>query len=162
MLEASPSESASRREQDADIPLRSVFSTLALPQRCDLRQVVGASPEQIKQKAEAGLKPYFPDVIVIVDNRQQRLLGYTCTNLGRPILEMIPRVLDEKPEVQLLKTHHSIAQLRSFALGFERQVLYLDLPSGRYSIVDAETLPGYAAAYEENCTRKRLLIRNTG
>ena len=113
------------------------------------------TPEQIQQKAQAGLKPYFPQVTVAVDKRQQMLVGYTCTDLGKPLLEMMPKVLDEKPEVQQLKTYRSFAQLQSFALGFEQQVLYLDLASGRYFIVTAESLPGYVAGYQQNCNAVR-------
>src|SRR5262249_7688606 len=131
-----------------------LLSTVALPQGCDLRLFYDAAPEQIQQKAQAGLKPYFPQVTVAIDKRQQMLIGYTCTDLGRPLLEMMPKILDEKPEVQQLKTYHSFAQLRSFALGFEQQVLYLDLASGRYFIVSADSLPGYVAGYQESCKRQ--------
>src|SRR5262249_31337356 len=131
-----------------------LLSTVALPQGCDLRLFYDAAPEQIQQKAQAGLKPYFPQVTVAIDKRQQMLVGYTCTDLGRTLIEMMPKVLDEKPEVQQLKTFRSFAQLQSFALGFEQHVLYLDLASGRYFIVSADSLPGYVAGYQESCKRQ--------
>jgi TonB family protein len=137
------------------ILLYGALLSTVLPQGCDLRLFSDATPEQIQQKAQAGLKPYFPQVTVAVDKRQQMLVGYTCTDLGKPLLEMMPKVLDEKPEVQQLKTYRSFAQLQSFALGFEQQVLYLDLASGRYFIVTAESLPGYVAGYQQNCNAVR-------
>src|SRR5215471_3449204 len=135
-----------------------LLSTVALPQGCDLRLFSDATPEQIQQKAQAELKPYFPQMSVAIDKRQQMLVGYTCTDLGKPILEMMPKVLDEKPEVQQLKTYRSFAQLQSFALGFEQQVLYLDLESGRYFIVSGDAVPGYVAGYQQSC---KQAVRST-
>ena len=138
------------------ILLYGALLSTVLPQGCDLRQFFGATPEQVQLKAHAALKPYFPDVAVAVDKRQQMLIGYTCTNLGRPFLEMMPKVLDEKPELRQLKAYHSFAHLRSFALGFEQQVLYLDLTTGRYLIVSAQYLPGYVAGYQQSCNKQAV------
>ena len=134
-----------------------LLSTVALPQEgCDLRLFSDATPEQIQEKAQAGLKPYFPQITVAVDRSQQMLVSYTCTDLGKPLIEMMPKVLDEKREVQQLKSYRSFAQLQSFALGFERQVLYLDLASGRYFIVNADALPGYVGGYQQSCKRQAV------
>ena len=122
--------------------LVALLSSGTFTQGCDPRELLGASPEQVRQKAAVALKPYFPQVQVAIDTRRQMLVGYTCTDLGRPFLEMMPNVLDAKPEVQQMKQFRTFIGLQAFAIGFEQQVLYLELSSGKYFISGCQILGG--------------------
>ena len=61
-----------------------LFSTMPLYRACDLRDLMGASPERVRHKTEVALKPYFPSSVVSIDAKGQALLAITCTDLGNP------------------------------------------------------------------------------
>ena len=117
-------------------------------QSCDVRT---ASQEQVRQKLEDGLRPYFPRVQVALDRDQQQLTAFTCaTNLGEAAVQMVPAVLDQNDSFQKLKQFHSALRLRSFALIFDHWALQLDF-GGAWHTVPIEQVSGMNARYAQAC-----------
>src|SRR5438067_13463606 len=116
--------------------------TLLLPfQSCD---VTGAGQEQVRQRVEAGLHPYFPKARVEIDRDLQKLLAYTCaTNLGEAAIRQVPTILDKNPDFDKLKQVHGALKLRTSALGFDHFVLTLDLEPTTYDLPPAQRLSTY-------------------
>src|SRR5207237_8136759 len=118
---------------------------LLLPfQSCD---VTGAGQEQVRQRVEAGLHPYFPKARVEIDRDQQKLLAYTCaTNLGEAAVRQVTTILDKNPDFDKLKQVHGALKLRMFELGFYHFVLTLDLETTKYNQLHSDPLPNYTDA----------------
>jgi len=129
--------------------------TLLLPfQSCD---VTGAGQEQVRQRVEAGLHPYFPKARVEIDRDQQKLLAYTCaTNLGEAAVRQVPTILDKNPDFDKLKQVHGALKLRMFELGFDHFVLTLDLETNKYDLLPSETVPNYTARFAQACGRELI------
>src|SRR5437588_1006099 len=126
-----------------------MFSLLLAWQGCEVRT---ASQEQVRQKLEDGLRPYFPRVQVALDRDQQQLTAYTCaSNLGEAAIQMVPAVLDRNENFQRLKQFHTALRLRTFALVFDHHVLNLDFDGGAYQTVPIEQVSGMAARYAQAC-----------
>ena len=129
--------------------------TLLLPfQSCD---VTGAGQEQVRQRVEAGLHPYFPKARVEIDRDQQKLLAYTCaTNLGEAAIRQVPTILDKNPDFEKLKQVHGALKLRTFELGFDHFVLTLDLETNKYDLLPAESVSNYTARFAQACGRELI------
>jgi hypothetical protein len=124
--------------------------SMAPLQSCDLRELLGATPERIRQRTEVALRPYFPSAVASIN--QQALLAVTCSDLGEAAIEMLKKVLDEKSEIRQLKQYRNLVGLRSFDLGFQRYLLSLDLASGSYRTISSSSKPGYANDFAKACT----------
>jgi hypothetical protein len=128
-----------------------ITALLLTYQTCDF---TGAGQQQVRERAEAGLKPYFPAVRVEVDRQTQTLIAYTCaSNVGEAAIRAIPSFLDKSEDVQRLKQVHSALKLRTFELGFDQYVLTLDMETNRYDVVQANAVAGYAERYSAACAR---------
>jgi hypothetical protein len=123
-------------------------------QGCDVRS---ASQEQVRQKMESGLRPYFPRVQVALDRDQQQLTAYTCvSNLGQAAVNAVPAILDSSPDFRRLKEFHGVLRLRSFAIVFDRLVLTLDFDGNRYQTVPLAQLAGAASHAAQICGQTPL------
>ena len=129
--------------------------TLLLPfQSCD---VTGAGQEQVRQRVEAGLHPYFPKARVEIDRDQQKLLAYTCaTNLGEAAIRQVPTILDKNSDFDKLKQVHGALKLRTFELGFDHFVLTLDLETNKYDLLPSESVSNYTARFAQACGRELI------
>jgi hypothetical protein len=126
--------------------------SMAPLQSCDLRELLGTTPERIRQRTELALRPYFPSAVASIDPNQQALLAVTCSDLGEPALVMLKKVLDEKSEIRQLKQYRNLVGLRSFDLGFQRYLLNLDLASGSYRTISSSSRLGYANDFAKACS----------
>jgi hypothetical protein len=118
-------------------------------QSCDVRS---ASQEQVRQKLEEGLRPYFPRVQVVLDRDQQQLTAFTCaSNLGQAAVEMVPGVLDHNDNFQKLKQFHNALRLRAFALVFDHYVVTEDFERGSNRTVPIEQAEGMTVRYAQAC-----------
>src|SRR6266513_3933316 len=128
---------------------------LLLPfQSCD---VTGTGQEQVRQRVEAGLHPYFPKARVEIDRDQQKLLAYTCaTNLGEAAIRQVPTILDKNPDFDKLKQVHGALKLRTFELGFDHFVLTLDLETNKYDLLPSESVANYTARFAQACGRELI------
>ena len=124
-------------------------SLLLTWQGCDVRS---ASQEQVRQKLEAGLRPYFPRVQVTLDRDQQKLTAYTCAaNLGEAAVKMVPMILDRDENFQKLKQFHAPLRLHSFEMYFDHYILTLDFDRDQYQTIAIEQVSGGTARNAQAC-----------
>lgn len=128
----------------------SVFSLILL-QGCEL-----TTPDQIHDQTVAALRPYFTNVQVTVDPQNSIIVGYTCTNdIGPKMVEAIgEQVMNLKDLRQLrsLRTWGTFVHsttYKYFAIGFEKQVIRLNIDTWTTDIV--EPGPTYEAGYQAAC-----------
>ena len=113
------------------LPMMAAFVT---QQNCNLAQMAHATPEQVQQQAQDGLKPYFPSAVVQVVPQKQTLIALTCTkNIGHEMIAQIAQKMPEVPDVQKLKTLREFGFLigahsyRMFVIGFEHEAIALEV-----------------------------------
>jgi len=83
---------------------------------CDLNELAGKGPEQIKMQAEEQLQEYFPKAKVWISGKDGAIFGLTCTsNLGKPVIEQMVPVLERTPGVQELKNFRKYEKWREIA-----------------------------------------------
>lgn len=122
-----------------------VLLSALLPQQCDF----GGNAEKARQQAEDQIKPYFPNARAVIEGRNTlRIL--TCTNLGRPAIDLLPPTIE--PKLKLLKEFRLFTGVNVFELGFDHDVLRYDLSTNRYIVISDSVLRGYAAEYKAVCS----------
>ena len=111
-----------------------LVASFLMQQKCNLAQMAHATPEQVQEKAQEGLRPYFPDAVVQVVPQQQTIVALTCTkNIGHEMIVQIAQKMPQVPDVQQLKTLREWGGLigartyRRFVIGFEHEAISLEV-----------------------------------
>jgi hypothetical protein len=111
-----------------------LITSFLIQQKCNMAQMAGATPQQIQQKAQEGLRPYFPNAVVQVIPQQQGIVAMTCTkNIGHEMIVQIAQKMPEIPDVQKLKMLRQWGGLigagtyRRFIIGFEHEAISLEV-----------------------------------
>jgi hypothetical protein len=126
-----------------------LWSVLIIWQGCDVRS---STQEQVRQKMEGALQPYFPRVKVALDRDQQRLSAFTCvSNVGEAAVRMVPSILDKDEGFRQLKRFHSALRFSTFEMVFDRYLLTLDLERNKYDTVPIEQVNGAAEREKQAC-----------
>ena len=126
-----------------------LLALVILWQGCDVRST---TQEQVRQKMESALRPYFPHVKVVLDRDQQRLTAYTCVqNVGEAAVKMVPGVLDKDEGFRQLKHFHSALRLSTFEMLFDAYALTLDFSAKRWDTVPIEQISGGAEREKQAC-----------
>jgi hypothetical protein len=139
------------------ILLLPLLASLSYQQGCDLAGLAGVSPEQVQQKVEEGIRPYFPHVQAQALPRQKTIVAVSCAqNIGESVIDQVPDYLRASPQLSQLRQLRKwggvigASSYKYLRLGFERWVVELDVDTG--GIRTFRPSDDYVSKYGENCS----------
>jgi hypothetical protein len=119
-------------------------------------------PNEIANRTEAALQPYFPGAKALVQQQSETIYGMACVDLGGKLIDQIAPTLAASPEVKKLRKLRSLEWIpgnhsyRYFVLGFEKQLVVYDVDADSVSIRDAGA--DYRSIYQQRCAVQRAGI----
>src|SRR5208282_2250164 len=93
-------------------------------QQCDLSKMTA---DQIQAKTTEGIRPYFPQAVVIVAPKAQAIIALTCSkNIGHEMVLQIARQMPQQPQVQQLRLLRFLSYKR-LVLEFDHEAISLEV-----------------------------------